>query len=112
MRRSLKLATTITSGTLLAAGTGFLAATEIAQGQTEGQRTVTVDVATGPIGPAGPPGPQGEQGERGPIGETGPQGPPGEGGVCGGAPEGYTPGFLVINHPGGQVEIFTCIAPE
>lgn len=109
--QSPKMAALIVSGSLLAAGGGFLTATQLAQGQTEGARTETVDVATGPAGPAGPPGPQGEQGEQGPQGEVGPQGPPGEGGVCSGAPAGYEPGFLVINAPGGQVRLWTCLAP-
>lgn len=109
----------------MTAGAGFLAATALSQGEAGPGRTVTIDVATGPTGPAGPEGPPGEQGptgeqglqgEQGPPGEqgpTGPQGPPGEGGgPCGGAPEGYSPGFLVINHPGGQVTIYTCLEPK
>jgi Collagen triple helix repeat (20 copies) len=116
---------------VLAASTGFLASTTFAQGPNEPLRTVTIDVATGPTGPPGPQGEQGPAGERGPQGEQGPageQGPPGErgptgeqgppgppgpgGGPCGGAPPNYEPGLLVINHPGGQVTIFTCIGPE
>ena len=90
--------------------TGFLAATTFAQ-DGEPVETVTVDVATGPQGPpgeTGPQGPRGEQGETGPRGETGPQGPPGPPGgtTC---PTGYHPGDLLINHPGGQVTIRTCI---
>ena len=113
----------------LALGAGFLTATQMASGQAEGPgRTVTVDVATGPEGPPGPPGetgPQGEQGPpgvigpegpAGPIGPPGPEGPPGPpgqgGGPCGGAPEGWEPGFLQINAPGGQVTIYTCLEPE
>ena len=109
----------------MTAGAGFLTATALSQDESGPPRTVTVDVATGPTGPEGPPGPpgeqgpigetgpQGEQGIQGEIGPTGPQGPPGEGGgPCGGAPEGYSPGFLVINHPGGQVTIYTCLEPE
>ena len=125
----------------LAIGTGYLTATQIAQGQEPSSgRTVTVNVATGPEGPPGPPGEAGPQGEAGPAGETGPpgeigpqgeqgiqgeigpigpqgpegpEGPPGQGGgPCGGAPEGYEPGFLQINAPGGQVVIWTCLEPE
>lgn len=107
---------------VFAASTGFLTASTFAQGPNEPSRTVTIDVATGPTGPQGPQGKQGPIGERGPTGEQGPpgergptgeQGPPGPpgpgGGPCGGAPPGYEPGILVINHPGGQVTIFTCI---
>ena len=113
----------------LALGAGFLTATQLASSADQGpSRTVTVDVATGPTGPEGPEGPEGPPGAQGPIGETGPEGPigpigptgeqgppgpPGEGGgPCAGAPEGYSPGFLVINHPGGQTTIWTCLEPE
>ena len=98
----------------LALGAGFLTATQIAQGQEPSSgRTVTVNVATGPEGPAGPPGEAGPKGEQGEIGPPGPQGPPGEGGgPCAGAPPTYSPGFLEINHPGGQVIIWTCLEPE
>jgi hypothetical protein len=121
MSRNLKMAILITSGSLLAASAGVLTAVQVASGQgsSADSRTVTINVATGPTGPEGPPGergPQGEQGiqgEIGPAGPTGPEGPPGQGGgPCGGAPEGYSPGFLVINHPGGQTTIWTCLEPE
>lgn len=111
-------------GLTMVGGAGFLAATALSQEPSAPTRTVTIDVATGPIGPEGPSGetgPQGAQGIQGPIGEqgvqgdtgpTGPPGPPGEGGgPCGGAPEGWSPGFLEINHPGGQVIIYTCLEP-
>lgn len=108
----------MTIGLMMAAGAGFLGAVQLAQAQEEPVRTVTVDVATGPQGPPGETGPQGEQGEQGiqgeigPIGPAGPQGPPGEGGgPCGGAPPDYSPGILVINAPGGQVRLWTCLAP-
>lgn len=107
------------TGLIMAASAGYLGAVQIAQAQEEPIRTVTIDVATGPQGPAGPPGPRGETGERGAqgiqgeVGPIGPAGPPGEGGgPCGGAPPGYTPGVLEINHPGGQVSIYTCLEPE
>ena len=108
----------------LAAGAGGLAVAELASGQEPSgpTRTVTVDVATGPqgptgpageTGPRGPAGPQGEQGETGAIGPQGPPGPTGTGGgPCTGAPASYEPGILVINAPGGQVRIFTCLEPE
>jgi Collagen triple helix repeat (20 copies) len=120
-------------GLVLTGAAGVLAAAAItASAQQEPSRTVTVDVQ-GPPGPPGPPGPQGEigpegqpgaQGEPGPQGEqgeqgpqgiagpAGPQGPPGEGGPCGAnAPAGYEPGILVLNAPGGQVRLFTCLGP-
>lgn len=114
----------------LALGAGYLTATQLASSaeQAGPGRTVTVDVATGPQGPPGPPGDPGEQGppgeigptgaqgpqgEQGPTGPQGPEGPPGQGGgPCGGAPDGWTPGFLQINAPGGQVTIYTCLEPE
>lgn len=109
----------------LAIAAGYLTATALSPAAADvPSRTVTIDVATGPTGPEGPPGERGPAGAQGPTGETGPigpqgeqgptgpQGPPGEGGgPCGGAPEGYSPGFLVINHPGGQTTIYTCLEP-
>jgi hypothetical protein len=112
---------------VLAASTGFLAASTFAQGSKEAATTTTITIRNGETGPTGPQGPQGEQGEQGPPGAigpmgptgpqgdqgpTGPEGPPGTGGgPCGGAPDGWQPGVLVINHPGGQVRIWTCLAP-
>jgi hypothetical protein len=85
---------------VLAATSGFLASTVLAQGNADPPRTVTVDVGTGARGPQGPPGP------------AGPTGPAGQGGgVCSGAPTSYSPGFLKINTPGGQVTIWTCLGP-
>jgi hypothetical protein len=93
----------LAAASLLLAGTsGFLASTVLAQGG-EPIRTVTVDVATGPQGPAGPIGPQGE---------TGPAGNSSGGGPCTGAPPGYSAGVLLINAPGGQVRVWTCLGPE
>lgn len=83
---------------VLAGGAGYGAATALGVGDAAPARTVTVNVATGPRGPAGPPG------EQGPRGPAGPQGPAGL--DC---PAGYSPGKLVINHPQGQVAIWTCI---
>lgn len=126
MSRNLRMATLIASGSLLAASAGVLTAVQVAQGQeSPSSRTVTVNVGTGeqgPPGPTGETGPQGEEGppgpigpvgEQGPIGPPGPPGPPGSGGgPCDGAPEGWAPGFLEINHGGGQVNIWTCLEPE
>lgn len=110
-----------------ASGGGFFASQAVmAQ---DGDKVVTIDVGEGEKGdpgPAGPPGPQGErgpqgeQGEQGEVGEVGPVGPAGPKGDKGdkGDPGGTTcpPGFvfgrLIINHPGGQTTIYTCMTPE
>jgi hypothetical protein len=83
------------AGLGLAGGSGYLASVALSQGSEGPTITTTVNVATGATGPAGPPGP------------TGPIGPAG-GTTC---PNGYTMGRLVINHPGGQTAIWTCIEP-
>jgi hypothetical protein len=101
---------------------GFLTATALSQETAGPTKTVTVDVGTGAQGPAGPPGPVGPIGSTGPAGPAGPPGPAGPTGpagpagtgasdICADAPAGYEPGILVINHPGGQTRIFTCIGP-
>jgi hypothetical protein len=119
---------------VLAAASGYF----IAGAATGPTRTVTINVATGPQGPRGPAGPEGprgpkgDDGPRGPQGDTGPkgeQGPQGIQGVVGpqgpqgpkgdkgdqgepgstNCPNGFSHGDLVINHPGGQTTIFTCI---
>jgi hypothetical protein len=89
-------------------------------------KVVTIDVGVGekgdpgPAGPAGPAGPKGDTGAKGekgatgdvgPAGATGPAGPPGPKGDPGGVtcPPGFVNGKLIINHPGGQTTIFTCI---
>jgi hypothetical protein len=112
----------ISASLLLAGGCGYFTATALGQNE-EPIRTVTVDVATGPPGPAGPEGetgppgpagPEGEAGPPGPEGEAGPPGPqglPGVSGTCAGAPPGYSPGILILNAPGGQVRLWTCIGP-
>lgn len=122
------------SGLALAGASGYAASEALTagEGQAAGAITTTVDVATGlsgPEGPIGPPGPTGPQGppgpavtgtnitvtgEQGPIGPPGPAGPAGPQGIPGpsgslACPTGYTDGDLVINHPGGQVTIYTCI---
>lgn len=100
-----RLATLITSGTLLAAGAGYLTSVALSQTPAEPTRTVTIDVATGPQGPPGEDGPPGPQGEQGPAGAQGPPGPAGAFSCI----DGFAPGLLVINHPGGQVTIYTCL---
>jgi len=123
MRSSTVLAVLGAVGFTAAGGLGTAAV--IAQTQ-EPTKTVTIDVGTGekgdpgPIGPAGPAGAKGDTGDKGATGDTGPagavgptgpkgdqgpQGPPG-GTTC---PTGSTFGKLVINHPGGQTSIYTCI---
>jgi hypothetical protein len=75
----------------LAGGSGYFASTAIS-GAAQTTRTVTVTIPTGQPGPKGDPGP------------VGPRGPAGL--AC---PSSYSPGKLVINHPGGQVAIWTCL---
>jgi collagen triple helix repeat protein len=93
---------------LALAGFAGALAVATATGQEAPVETVTIDVATGPQGPSGEQGPAGPAGERGPAGEQGPPGPAGPPGAAT-CPDGYEPGDLVINHPGGQVTIRTCI---
>lgn len=123
----------------LAAGTGFLAAQALGTGALVPQKTVTVNVATGPEGPPGPPGPGitmkgtvatvadlpttgNKQGDTYIVSSDGSMqiwdgtkwvsgGPVGGGGTGGegSCPAGSTFGKLVINQPGGHVDIYTCI---
>lgn len=123
MRTSTLLA--IGAATAFVAAGGLGTAAVIAQTSADDVKTVTVDVGKGekgdpgPAGPAGPAGPKGEKGEKGEQGEqglrglTGPPGPPGPKGEPGGTtcPKGFVPGKLVINHPGGQATIYTCMTP-
>lgn len=61
----------------------------------------------GPKGDTGPPGPKGDKGDQGLRGLPGERGPTGPAGLA--CPQGFSPGELVINHPGGQVAIWTCL---
>jgi len=94
----------------LAAGSGYLASVALGT-SAQATRTVTINVAHGPAGPpgergpAGPTGPKGDQGPAGPKGDKGDQGPPG-GQTC---PDGFSLADVVINHPGGQTTLFTCV---
>jgi hypothetical protein len=108
------------SSLALAGASGFMAAVAIGQDGNGPEVTTTINVAEGAQGPIGPPGPKGEQGEVGPIGPQGPQGergpigatgPAGPQGPAGGltCKTGFSMGELVINHPGGQVTIWTCL---
>jgi hypothetical protein len=72
---------------LLVAAGGLTAVAFTASNQPTPTRTVTINVATGPQGATGPPGPAGAL-------------------EC---PTGFSFGDVVINHPGGQTTIFTCI---
>lgn len=74
----------------LAASAGFLAATALGIGAATPTRTVTITLQNGATGPQGP---------------IGPSGPPG----TNNCPDGFTAGELVINHPGGQTVIWTCL---
>src|SRR5262245_56828440 len=86
----------LVAGLVLAGSSGFFAATALGVGSQAPTRTVTVHVGTGEQGPPGPPGPPGPQG---PKGEPGAQ-------SC---PVGFSHGVLVLNAPGGQVTIATCL---
>jgi len=77
----------------LAGTAGALGAYKLGSNSQQAERTVTINVGTGEQGPPGPEGP------------SGPIGPPGTL-AC---PTKFSPGDLVINHPGGQTTIFTCI---
>jgi hypothetical protein len=104
----------------LAGGSGFFASNAISDSNQTPTKTVTVDLPGGPTGPQGPPGvqgppgpigPKGEPGERGPTGPTGARGATGPAGPTGNfsCPAGFSEGILVINAPGGQVRLFTCL---
>lgn len=102
----IKAVALLASSLVLAGGTGYL--TSQALGGSAAApvgKTVTVDITPGETGPKGDPGPPGAKGDPGPIGPAGPAG-----GV--GCPDGFSPGTLVINHPGGHVTIYTCLEDE
>lgn len=73
---------------LLAAGAGYAYATSSSSAPPV--RTVTVTLRNGATGATGARGP------TGPAGAT----------SC---PDGFAAGVLVVNHPGGQVRLFTCL---
>jgi hypothetical protein len=80
----------------LAGGAGFLTSQALGTGSQQPTRTVTIDVGTGAQGvpgPAGPPGPKGDPGTPG----------------AESCPTGYSFGAVLINAPGGHVQIATCI---
>ena len=85
MRASTIYATVGAAGFL---GAGGLAAAAVSSsGAPPPQKTVTINVATGA---QGPPGPKGDPGTFECL-------------------SGFVPGVLVINHPGGQTSIYTCV---
>lgn len=122
------------TGSLALAGTaGVLGASALNVNQQQiPQVTTTITLENGepgppglqgPVGPSGPPGLEGPKGETGPVGPPGPKGetgpvgasgPPGPAGTGGAknCPTGSVFGEVVINHPGGQVTILTCIKEE
>jgi hypothetical protein len=89
---------------VLAAGAGALGAVAIAGGLAGSPptKTTTVNVGQGATGPIG------ETGPAGPIGPAGPAGPAGAGGPSD-CPTGSNFEAVVLNAPGGQVEIWTCV---
>jgi len=113
MRRPSLAAIGVASGLALAGVSGAFTAKALGVGSAENVRTVTVNVGTGQRGSQGPPGPQGERGPQGPKGDDGARGPKGDDGARGPAgmtcPNEYEAGVLVLNAPGGQTTIWTCL---
>jgi Collagen triple helix repeat (20 copies) len=114
------------TGALVSTSAGGFFTSQAVMAQIDEPKVVTIDVGKGEKGDPGPPGPQGErgpagpqgekgeQGERGAVGPAGPAGPQGERGPAGPpggqvCPVGFVNGRLVINHPGGQTTIATCV---
>jgi len=91
----------------LAAAAGALAAVALGANTQGPAKTITISVENGATGPSGPAGPIGEQGPPGPTGPTGTPGagPPGELNCA----DGYEPGRLVINSPGGHAAMWVCL---
>ena len=79
-----------TSGPGAGGGVGVPDVDSVEPGEEPPARTETVNVATGPQGPPGAAGPPGEF-------------------SC---VTGFSPGYLVINAPGGQVKTYTCLEDE
>src|SRR5262249_46973650 len=78
---------------------GFLATQALGIGSQQPAKTVTINVGTGEQGAKGDPGPPGPAGPAGPAGSPGAE-------SC---PPGYTFSAVVINAPGGQHQIATCL---
>ena len=86
----------------LAGAAGYGTSVALGLSSAAGAPTVTTTVnvgqgATGPIGPAGPAGP------------PGPKGDPGTGGGATDCPVGSQFKAVLLNAPGGQTEIWTCV---
>lgn len=114
----------LAGGLALTGAGGFLASQALSQ--TDSGKTVTINVGKGKPGPRGPRGARGPAGPAGPKGDAGVKGDKGDQGIQGIAgvpgpkgdkgdpgnvtcPDGFVWGRLIINHPGGQTTIFTCI---
>jgi hypothetical protein len=95
---SSRLTALLLAGSLAATAAGGYFTSQ-ALSQTDSGKVVTIDVG------------KGEKGDPGPAGPAGPAGPKGEKGETGGTtcPAGFVFGRLIINHPGGQTTIFTCL---
>lgn len=89
----MKQTVVIVAATLALAGASGFLASQALSGSSQAARTVTISLHNGATGPRGA---QGERGATGPSGAT----------TC---PAGFEHGVLVINHPGGQVTIATCL---
>jgi len=87
MRRIRQLAPLVLA-LAFAGGAGFLASTALGIGSQAPTSTTTITIPTGQQGPPGPPGSPGAE-------------------SC---PTGSTFKALEIDHPGGHVTIYTCIA--
>jgi hypothetical protein len=83
----------------LAAVSGALTSIALGGSTQAPTKTVTINILNGQTGPQGPAGPPGPKGDPGPAGAPGAE-------SC---PTGYTFGALLINHPGGQTQIATCL---
>lgn len=100
MRLPSKAATLMASSVLLAGGAGAAAGIALGIGSAAPPtKTTTIEVGAGATGPAGPPGP---------AGPAGPEGPAGTGGADS-CPTGSQFESVVLNSPGGHVEIWTCV---
>jgi hypothetical protein len=100
LRNNLAMVALGVAGVLAAAGGAFAAVAITAASGQPPTETVTVNVGQGATGPQGP---------AGPAGATGPAGAEGAGGAdqC---PPGSTFKAVILNAPGGQTEIWTCVA--
>lgn len=82
-----RIAAIMTGSLLLAGVSGYMVASAVGATAPPPQKTVTVTIPQSVTGPTGPTGPEGSI-------------------VC---PDGFVPGLVVVNHPGGQVTIYACI---